>query len=55
VGKRGRPTAFDEGKFRAALDEFGGSLTRENEKEVAAKMAAGIRTVWRWWKSLTNN
>jgi hypothetical protein len=53
VGKRGRPTAFDEGKFRAALDEFGGSLTRQNEKEIADKMAVTTRTLWRWWKSLS--
>ncbi len=53
VGKPGRPSHFDEAKFRDVLNEFGGSLTRENEKEVAAKMAAGIRTVWRWWKFLT--
>ena len=48
-----RPTHFHEGKSRAALDEFGGSLTRENEKEVAAKMAVTTRTLWRWWKSLS--
>lgn len=55
VGKRGRPTAFDEGKFRTALDEFGGSLTRQNEKEVAAKFAVSIRTIWNWHNRLSAN
>ncbi len=55
VGKRGRPTAFDEGKFRAALEEFGGSLTRQNEKEVAAKLAVSIRTIWNWHNRLSAN
>ena len=54
VGKPGRPNHFDEAKFRDVLNEFGGSLTRENKKDVTAKMGAGISTVWRWWKSLSN-
>jgi hypothetical protein len=44
VGKRGRPTAFDEGKCHDALDEFEGPLTRQNEKKAADKMAVTTRT-----------
>ena len=55
VGKPGRPSHFDEGKFRDVLNDFGGSLTRENEKEVAAKMGVSIRTLWNWHKRLSAN
>ena len=55
VGKPGRPSHFDEAKFRDALNEFGGSLTRENEKDVAAKMGVSIRTLWNWNKRLSAN
>ncbi len=55
VGKPGRPTTFDEAKFRAVLDECGGSLTRENEDEVAAKFDVAVRTVWNWHKRLSAN
>lgn len=33
----------------------GGSLTRENEKIVAAKMDVSIRTLWNWHKRLSAN
>ncbi|MBE2180636.1 MAG: AAA family ATPase [Chthoniobacterales bacterium] len=55
VGKPGRPSTFDEGKFRAVLDEFGGSLTRENENEVAAKFDVSVRTIWNWHKRFSAN
>lgn len=55
TGKRGRPSNFDEAAFRAVLDEFGGSLTRQNEEKVAAKFAASIRTIWNWHKLLQLN
>ena len=46
----GRPSRFDEGAFRAAVEAEGGSVTRENVEKVAAKMAVGVRTIWSWWK-----
>jgi len=55
TGRVGRPSNFDEAKFREVLAEFGGSLTRLNEKDVAAKLDAGIRTIWRWWNRLNFN
>ena len=48
----GRPSTFDEGAFRAAIDAAGGTLTRENAAQIAAKMGAGVRTIWRWWKQM---
>ncbi len=48
----GRPSRFDEVAFRAAIAAAGGSLTRDNADQVAAKMEVGIRTVWTWWKRL---
>jgi len=53
--KVGRPDTLDPGKFRAVLEEFGGSLTRQNEEEVAAKMEKSVRTLWNWWKRLNQN
>ena len=32
-----------------------GSLTRQNEKEVAAKFAVSIRTIWNWHNRLSAN
>jgi len=55
TGRVGRPSNFDEAKFREVLAEFGGSLTRLNEKDVAARLDAGIRTIWRWWNRLNFN
>ncbi|MBU3665725.1 MAG: hypothetical protein FGM15_07605 [Chthoniobacterales bacterium] len=55
TGKRGRPSKFEEAAFRAALSEFGGSLTRQNQNEVAEKLAVSIRTIWNWHKLLQTN
>lgn len=51
----GRPSAYDDSAFRAAIADVGGSLTRENVASVAAKMIVGERTIWRWWKKLNPN
>jgi hypothetical protein len=53
--KVGRPDTLDPGKFRAVLEEFGGSLTRQNQEEVAARMEKSVRTLWNWWKRLNQN
>jgi RecA-family ATPase len=55
TGKRGRPSKFEEAAFRAALSEFGGSLTRQNEQQVAERLAVSIRTLWNWHKLLQTN
>jgi hypothetical protein len=55
TGKRGRPSKFEEAAFRAALSEFGGTLTRQNQNEVAEKLAVSIRTIWNWHKLLQTN
>jgi hypothetical protein len=48
----GRPSNFDEQKFREAIAAFGGTVTRRNVKTIAEAMKAGTRTIWRWWKKL---
>lgn len=55
TGKRGRPSKFEEAAFRAALTEFGGTLTRSNEQNVAERLAVSIRTLWNWHKLLQTN
>jgi RecA-family ATPase len=55
TGKRGRPSKFEEAAFRAALSEFGGTLTRQNEQKVAERLAVSIRTLWNWHKLLQSN
>lgn len=55
TGNRGRPSKFEEAAFRAALSEFGGSLTRQNEQQVAERLAVSIRTLWNWHKLLPSN
>ena len=52
--KRGRKSAFDPGQFQAVLDQFGGSLTANNESEVAEALSVSPRTAWRWHKRLKN-
>jgi hypothetical protein len=53
--KVGRPNSFDPGQFQAVLEGFGGSLTRQNQQEVAARMGCSVRTAWGWWKQLKEN
>jgi RecA-family ATPase len=53
--KVGRPSAFDPERFQAVLERLGGSLTRQNQTEVAAKMDCSVRTAWGWWKQLKEN
>jgi RecA-family ATPase len=55
TGKRGRPSKFEEAAFRAVLAEFGGTLTRQNEQQVAERLAVSIRTLWNWHKLLQTN
>jgi len=50
----GRPSNFDEQKFREAIAAFGGTVTRGNVKTIAEAMKAGTRTIWRWWKKLSD-
>ena len=55
ASKTGRPGKFEEAAFRAVLAEFGGSLTRQNEQQVAERLAVSIRTLWNWHKLLQTN
>jgi hypothetical protein len=52
--KMGRKSAFDADAFKAVIDAHGGTLTRANEDEVAAKMKCSTRTAWNRWKKLKN-
>ena len=54
-GNGGLERTFDEARFRDVLNEFGGSLTRESERDVAAIMGVPIRTLWNWRKRLSAN
>ena len=53
--KTGRKSAFDQAAFKAVIDAHGGSLTKANVDEVAAKSKCSPRTAWNWWKQLKNN
>lgn len=55
TGQRGRPSKFEEAAFRTVLAEFGGTLTRSNEQNVAERLAVSIRTLWNWHKLLQTN
>lgn len=48
----GRPSNFDEQKFREAIAAFGGTVSRGNVKTIAGAMNVGTRSIWRWWKKL---
>ena len=52
--KPGRKSALDPEAFQAAIDAHGGTLTRSNVDEVAAKLNCSTRTVWSKWKTLKN-
>ena len=53
--KMGRKSAFDADAFKAVIDAHGGTLTKANMNEVAAKMKCCPRTAWNWWKKLRTN
>jgi hypothetical protein len=53
--KMGRKSAFDPVAFRAVIDAHGGSLTKTNVEEVAAKSKCSSHTAWNWRKQLNNN
>jgi RecA-family ATPase len=53
--KTGRKSGFDHAAFKAVIDAHGGSLTKANVDEVAAKSKCSPRTAWNWWKQLKNN
>jgi hypothetical protein len=52
--KTGRKSDFDPVAFMAVIDAHGGSLTKANMNEVAAKSKCSPRTAWTWWKQLKN-
>jgi hypothetical protein len=53
--KVGRKSDFDPEKFRVVLDGLGGTLTRANEAEAAAKLDVSVRTAWRWYNRFKSN
>ena len=53
--KMGRKSGFDPVAFKGVIDAHGGSLTKVNVDEVAAKSKCSPRTAWNWWKQLKNN
>ena len=50
--KTGRKSDFDPVAFKGVIDAHGGSLTKANVDEVAAKSKCSPRTAWNWWKQL---
>lgn len=53
--KMGRKSTFDPVAFKVVIDAHGGTLTRENAEEVAARSGCCVRTAWNWWKQLKSN
>jgi RecA-family ATPase len=53
--KVGRKSGFDPVAFKTVIDAHGGTLTKANVDEVAAKSKCSSRTAWNWWKRLKTN